>query len=463
MATNGVSNGTTNGTTTTTTTTTTTDGASSPSTDLLPKIIPHLDRHLVFPILEFIGEQEDQDPTEVLQLKYELLRETNMSDYVSDLEMQLNNQSTRSTASIQKREEVLQRKQLLEEETAKITSLLEDPEVTNNLRSDKVANLNYLKETHGVTLEEVTLLYDYGHFLYSIGDYSAASDTLFSFRLLSTDNERISAASWGKLACEILQANYETAMEEIAKMRDTIDTRLFNAPLAQLHQRTWLLHWSLFPMFYNEPARDTLVDLFFTPTYINTIQTSCPWLLRYLAAIVISGRGRTPPTVTGPGRNQGAGSYQKQIKDLVRIVRQEDYEYRDPVTEFIRALYVDFDFEEAQRKLRTAEEVLTTDFFLFRYAEPFVEAARHLISESYCKIHQRIDIADLSTRLNLTPSDGEKWIVNLIRDTRVDAKIDYKEGTVVMNHPPQSVYQQVIERTKGGFFRTQVLSAAVGK
>ena len=60
-------------------------------------------------------------------------------------------------------------------------------------------------------------------------------------------------------------------------------------------------------------------------------------------------------------------------------------------------------------------------------------------------------------RLGLNQDEGEKWIVNLIRDTRVDAKIDYKEGTVVMNHPPQSVYQQVIERTKGGFFRTQVL------
>ncbi len=33
----------------------------------------------------------------------------------------------------------------------------------------------------------------------------------------------------------------------------------------------------------------------------------------------------------------------------------------------------------------------------------------------------------------------------------------WDKGTVVMNHPPQSVYQQVIERTKGGFFRTQVL------
>lgn len=64
---------------------------------------------------------------------------------------------------------------------------------------------------------------------------------------------------------------------------------------------------------------------------------------------------------------------------------------------------------------------------------------------------------DLSTRLGLNQDEGEKWIVNLIRDTRLDAKIDYKEGTVIMNHPPQSVYQQVIEKTKGAFFRTQVL------
>lgn len=41
--------------------------------------------------------------------------------------------------------------------------------------------------------------------------------------------------------------------------------------------------------------------------------------------------------------------------------------------------------------------------------------------------------------------------------------MDYKAGTVLMNHPPVSVYQQVIERTKGMFFRTQVLSAAVAK
>ena len=31
-----------------------------------------------------------------------------------------------------------------------------------------------------------------------------------------------------------------------------------------------------------------------------------------------------------------------------------------------------------------------------------------------------------------------------------------------MNHPPQSVYQQVIEKTKGAFFRTQVLRLVHG-
>jgi translation initiation factor 3 subunit E len=264
-------------------------------------------------------------------------------------------------------------------------------------------------------------------------------------------------------------------MEEITKVKELIDTRLFNNPLAQLQHRTWLLHWALFPFFNHEASRETLTDLFFSPAYINTIQTLCPWLLRYLTAAVVTGRSRSRNT----------GSYSKQLKDLTRIVNQEGYEYSDPLTLFIKALNIDFDFEEAQKKLGEAEQILADDFFLRNLTDPFVDSARHLISESYCKIHQRIDIKyvsssvpvshtyhkwltyqprrDLSTRLNLSQSEGEKWIVNLIRDTRVDAKIDYKQGTVVMNHPPQSVYQQVIEKTKGGFFRTTVMYAAVGK
>lgn len=199
----------------------------------------------------------------------------------------------------------------------------------------------------------------------------------------STDNDKVSAATWGKLASDILTTNWESAVEEVQKVRENIDTRLFNNPLAQLEHRSWLIHWSLFPFFNYEPARETLTELFFSPSYINTIQSACPWILRYLAAAVITNRNRPV------GKNT---SYQKQLKDLVRIVRQEGYEYSDPVTAFVRALYVDFDFEEAQKRLGEADEILRSDFFLVAASDNFKDSARHLISESYCKIHQRIDI-----------------------------------------------------------------------
>lgn len=304
-----------------------------------------------------------------------------------------------------------------------------------------------------VTIEMVNALYDYGALQFSCGAYSDASDLLYRFRVLSTDNDKVSWATWGRLACEILTMNWDNALEELQKVREIIDTKLANNPLAQLQHKTSLVHWALFPLFNYDKAREPLLELLLGASYINSIQANCPWILRYLAVAVITNRGRA----------KNIGVQQKQMKDIVRIVKQEAYEYQDPVTRFVHALCIDFDFEEAQHQLVLAEEVLRGDFFLLAHADDFVDSARHLIFESYCKIHARISLTDLSARLGLSNDAAEKWIVNLIRDTRLDAKIDYKEGTVVMNHPPSSVYQQVIERTKGGFFRTQVLSAAVAK
>lgn len=115
--------------------------------------------------------------------------------------------------------------------------------------------------------------------------------------------------------------------------------------------------------------------MFFSAAYLNTVQTSCPWILRYLSTAVITNKRRK--------------SY---MKELVKVIQQESYEYRDPITEFVEALYVAFDFEGAQRKLRECEEVLGNDFFLVATLEDFMENARQFISETYCRIHQRINI-----------------------------------------------------------------------
>lgn len=302
-------------------------------------------------------------------------------------------------------------------------------------------------------MEMVNALYEFGQFQFRCGQYGPAADMLYQFRVLSTDNDKVSTSTWGKLASELLSTNWESAVDELKNVRENIDTKLFSNPRAQLDHRTMLIHWSLFPLFNYEGAREPILDMFFSAAYINTIQTSCPWVLRHLIAAVITGRTRA--------RNSSV--QQKQLKDIVRYVRQEAYEYSDPVTQFIHALYIAHDFDAARDALRSAEEVCRADFFLASSADAFVGAARHLICESYCKIFSRMNIRDLSAKLGLNPDEGEKWIVNLIRETRLDAKIDSKDGTVIMNHPPNNVYQQVIEKTKGGFFRTQVLNAAVSK
>ena len=45
------------------------------------------------------------------------------------------------------------------------------------------------------------------------------------------------------------------------------------------------------------------------------------------------------------------------LKDLVKVIEQESYTYKDPITEFVQCLYVDFDFDGAQKKLRECEMV----------------------------------------------------------------------------------------------------------
>lgn len=37
----------------------------------------------------------------------------------------------------------------------------------------------------------------------------------------------------------------------------------------------------------------------------------------------------------------------------------------------------------------------------------------------------------LATKLNMTPEEAEKWIVNLIRNVRLDARIDAKQVCII--------------------------------
>ncbi|KAK9477765.1 eIF3 subunit 6 N terminal domain-containing protein [Lipomyces japonicus] len=435
--------------------------SSSSSFDIIPRILPYLDRLLIFALLQHIQEQNLYPADALLQAKYDVMKETNMVDYVSDLYKQLH-AGSEPEGLTDRRTQVLAKLQDYEKQAGKVLNLVKDPEISVAFKNDRLQNFSYVKENHGVSVADVNVLYDYGKFQYNCGNYAEAADLLFHFRSLSNNADLVLSATWGKLAAEIMTLQWDNAAEELTKLREQIDQKSFTDPLVQLNHRAWLIHWSLFFFFNADAGREKLTDLLLSAAYLNTIQTASPWILRYLTVAVLTSRAAARKnSAQAAGRTSTYATYQKQIRELVRVIRQERYEYSDPITEFVYALYVDFDFEEAQAKLAESAAVVRADPFLVGSADEFLEAARHLVSELYCQIHQRIDIKDLSARLNLSDEEGERWIVNLIRDTRVDAKINYTDGTVIMNHPPQSVYQQVIERTKGLSFRTSQTLASL--
>lgn len=80
------------------------------------------------------------------------------------------------------------------------------------------------------------------------------------------------------------------------------------------------------------------------------------------------------------------------LQDLVKVIQQESYTYKDPITEFLAHLYVDFDFDAAQEKLQQCAAVLENDFFLVACQNDFIENARLMIFELFCRIHQCISI-----------------------------------------------------------------------
>lgn len=65
-----------------------------PNYDLTSRIALHLDRHLVFPLLEFLQERQLYADEEILKAKTDLLSKTNMVDYAIDIHRSLHHTDT---------------------------------------------------------------------------------------------------------------------------------------------------------------------------------------------------------------------------------------------------------------------------------------------------------------------------------------------------------------------------------
>jgi len=426
--------------------------------DLTGTIAQFLDPHMFLMVLEShsSGSIPIYERRSLLKAKVGMLEKTKMVDYLMEMKGELGESSEHLEPQ---RNAVMNEYRELKRKIEPLTEAFEQPDFQNASRAMRTSAqlLEYLQSRHGISESIIDDVYNYAKFNYDIGNYEDAYEQLGKFtQLAPTTHPHALDAIWGRLASAICSEQFDSANDAMTQLRENIDSsagRGEGSPgaLQLLQQRTWLLHWSLF-IFFNGLSRgkELLIELFLhNPDYTHAVQTMAPWLLRYLtAAVVLSINSRKRKTIE---------------RDIVKVIEQEEYAYQDPITEFILCLYVKFDFKKAQDYLAECETVLANDFFLRNYTKEFIENARQIIFETFCRIHQCISIDMLAEKLNMNTSDAERWIVNLIRNARLDAKIDCQRGHVIMSDQATNPHQQVLDKTKNLQFRTSLLSTFIDR
>lgn len=470
--------------------------------DLTSNISPYLDRHMMFPLLEFMDGLIKEgkigySSKDVAAARLALLKPTHMVDYAIDIHKSLEGGAVPKEME-EKKATTLKTLEELQNGCKALHELNSNAEEKSKLLSAGKWNVPALGD-HNITPEVVETYRQHAKFKFECGDYKGSRDmlevyiSLFSkaptptnssedeellayanynskssqskekeetgdpnIYYLTTINDSILQTLWGKLACEVLVEDWEAASVAVDAVKASIESMVSSnqiSPLKALSQRTWLLHWALF-VYWNNSAKgglEQLVELFHTERYKQAITTNAPHLSRYLTAAVLLCKRRLTKKA-----GSSSSDARRVMKNLINVM--QDCEHTDPIVEFVNCLCVKFDFESAQIKLAECENVLAADFFLCQQTALFMEEARVFVFENYCRIHNKIDLSALGTKLAMNQEEAERWIVDLIRNADLDAKIDSKEGCVVMGGSVQSVYEQVMERTRDLNVRSSALT-----
>jgi translation initiation factor 3 subunit E len=126
------------------------------TSNLLPNMAPHMSRYMLLPMFEWEHKQAEERGDQaaikkIVEATLALLAPTNMYELQADLHCTVHGLKEPPAEFTQREQALMAQSEKLHAATAQLSELLSQDEVLSNLRSDKVANLEYLKNEHGVS------------------------------------------------------------------------------------------------------------------------------------------------------------------------------------------------------------------------------------------------------------------------------------------------------------------------
>jgi translation initiation factor 3 subunit E len=382
----------------------------------------------------------------------QVLSVTHMAEYESDYRNKLSGKKG-IDKDVQKRYEEFQK--IHAQQAKRATAIVQLIDSADYAEMRKLKTMEEICEKHNLESDFPDALFEWAKINFEMGQYETSNNILKHYILMVTNIEpekqdpaRLVQAYWGTLAGMILHGDTDDCVQIVGKLDEHLETAVATNKQPKeniIAQKAYLLHWILFIVF-KTPARNLkvrrqLVDFFLEDRNLHVVSIACPHLLRYVAALCV---------------------IEHRAQDVLPRLTSESFWYSDPVTKFLVSLYKDADFDKAQEYVVEIGKLVKVDFFLHD-AEDFQEICRMLIFETFCRIHVHIDLKMIAEKLDMTVDDAEVWIVKLIQNAKLDAKIDSELNRVTMTRDSQSIYQEVLDKTKNIAFRSLQLNNHIEK
>ena len=168
----------------------------------------YLDRHLTFPLLEFLLSKDIYDRNELLRYILDILSKTNMIDYAGNIRKRLNLEDELPEELVQYRTQVLGKLKELQAEVNPLMKCMDELKNRDSMKDSNKQLISVLQQEFDFDIEIIQSVYKLAKYLYECSNYTESISYLYiCLMVMQPSDPNYLNVLWGKLATEILTFN----------------------------------------------------------------------------------------------------------------------------------------------------------------------------------------------------------------------------------------------------------------